>query len=145
MEVAMRDIRKDLIERLGNIDREEADLQSRLKSLATMREGIKALIQADAERFAPQPLFATEDEATIRPALTATVINALRMKPEASLDEIREIVERTGYDFGDRKPGRSVHFALVGLKNSGIVENLGNSRWRILPEERNGHEEERPQ
>jgi hypothetical protein len=136
----MRDIRRDLVERLASIENEEARLQSQLKNLSTMKEGLKALLQHEDTRFAP-PLFSEkrEEEEPERTTLTSIIVNALRHKTQMTLEEIKQITENAGYDFGEKKPGRSIHFALVGLQNLGVTEGLGNGVWRL--QGLNGHEE----
>jgi hypothetical protein len=129
----MRDIRRDLHERLSDVEKEETSLLDRLKSLSSVKEGLKALIMQENERFAP-PLFSVQPQEEERTALTTIIINALRHKPKATLEEIKQITENSGYDFGDKKPGRSIHFALVGLQNLGLAEGLGDGVWRLKDE-----------
>ena len=46
-------------------------------------------------------------------------------------DEIRDdIVNSKAFDFGEKKPGRSVHFGLV-RQNGGAVQRLPDGRWTM--------------
>jgi hypothetical protein len=47
------------------------------------------------------------------------------------LKDLAEAAVQRGYPFGAKKPGRVVHFALLGMKSGSAVQQLGDGFWRL--------------
>ncbi len=129
----MRDIRSDLRERLAAIGVDRSDLRTKLAALDATENGLKILLREEEERFAKQsPTLFPEPEPTNGSGLRELVLKALQTKNRpVDLDEIKNEIARTAYDFGDKKPGRAIHFALIGLGQTGTVNRLTDGRWVI--------------
>lgn len=135
----MRDIRQDLRERLDDIAAERSKLQAQVANLQTLEDTYKAALREEELRIArispsaqvkPLPFPASSSS-----GLGPIIMRVFRTKQRAlALDEVRdEILTAKAFDFGEKKPGRSVHFGLVALKNGGEIEQLEDGRWRMLP------------
>jgi hypothetical protein len=91
--------------------------------------GIRALLQDEEERFANSvaPLFPENDASGRLRKLIVHVFEA--QKRPLDLDEIKGEIAKTDYDFGEKKPGRAIHFALLGMGQTGDVERQDDKRW----------------
>ena len=49
------------------------------------------------------------------------------------LDEIKDAAEAAEFDFGEKSPGRVLHWAMVGMAQGGSVEKV-NGKWQIKEE-----------
>jgi hypothetical protein len=127
----MRDIRNDLRERLQAVGAERMELQAKLSALQGTESGLKALLRDEEERLARQsPSLFPPTESINGSGLRELVHKALQEKNRpADLEEIKNDIARTSYDFGDKKPGRAIHFALIGLSQTGVVNRLQDGRW----------------
>lgn len=132
----MRDIRSDLKERLQRIDADAEKLRAELNALTQKRNSIQALLTEEEARFAKtdQMLFAgaPNDPGKYATPLSKLILGKIRLNGgQASLDELKEAAEQAAYDFGEKTPGRSIHFALIGMAQGGLVEALGNGVWKL--------------
>jgi hypothetical protein len=133
----MRDIRSDLRERLDDLERQRVALVSKLEDLDAQRATVGALLHAEQERFGN--VETTTDDGTIvvlsdlRPTHTlgSLMRGLLGDGSQRSTQELAELAVSKGHPFGAKKPGRSVHFALVGLERAGQVERGEGGRWRL--------------
>jgi len=129
----MRDIRNDLRERLESITADRRRLEAKLGDLKRAEDGVKALLSQEEEHFASlsSPLF-PEVEATNCTGLAPLILVAMKKKNRPlDLQELKEELAKTSYNFGEKNPGRAIHFALVGLDQNGVVERLEDRRWTI--------------
>jgi hypothetical protein len=128
----MRDIRSDLQERLDAVAKDRFALQAQLTELDHIETGIKALMQREGMLFvAASNGNGSHSEAEIRTPLSQFVLQTLREAQQPMpLDKVRDEAIKAGLDFGDKSPGRVVHWALVGMAQHGSVEKL-KSGWRI--------------
>jgi hypothetical protein len=132
----MRDIRSDLQERLNVIAADREELQRRMTELAHIEDGIKALLQRESVQF----VASVNDSgngihaATGGTELARLVLQTLRQanKP-LHLDEIKDAAEAAEFDFGEKSPGRVLHWAMVGMAQGGSVEKV-NGKWQIKEE-----------
>jgi hypothetical protein len=140
----VRDITEDLRQRLSKIRIERGVLQSRLQwldkveaSLADALEYERAGVDAGQAflSFGVQP----EEERTPIAQFLREALSDLRPR---SLDDLKRAAEERGVAFGDKTPGRSLHFALVGMQQGGIVQRTEDGNWRMLP---SGHREDHSQ
>jgi hypothetical protein len=129
----VKDIREDLRERLDSIVAERSALEAQLQSLQTLENVYKLALQREEEtaiaRNEGSPIdLPSGDETDLNGLLIQTM--AKKNRPLA-LDEIKVEIAKLPYDFGDKKPGRAIHFRLIGLSQRGEVERLPDGRWRI--------------
>ena len=126
----MRDIRSDLKERLDQCVRERRTLEARLSGLQNTEAGIRALLKQEEERFSGMvaPLFPEGGDRS----LSKLIVHVFKTQNRPlRLEEIKGEIAKTPYDFGDKKPGRAIHFALVGLDQSGLVQRVDGGCWAI--------------
>jgi hypothetical protein len=136
----MRDIRPDLKERLEGLEAESEEHKFAIIRIDQQKIGIKALLAAEDARWkSVQPaLFQNghalpEDEGHQgQTPLAQFLQQALRDRRPQELKELvlRAIQEQINFE--GKNPGRTLHFALVGLQQHGYVERddrTGAWRW----------------
>ncbi len=133
---SMRDIREDLRHRLTKIAVQRGELRSRLAWLDEVEAHIKALVEYErAQVEFDQPALFTDDSLEAeQSAIGKFVREALSDLRPRTLDELKATAQERGMAFGDKNPGRVLHFALVGMKQNGIVDRDTEGRWRLLSE-----------
>jgi len=126
----MRDIRADLKERLSQCLTEERTLEARLEMLREKTQGIQALLKDEEERFQNSvvPLFPDGDTGRLRKLIVHVFEE---QKRPLDLEEIKGEIAKTDYNFGEKKPGRAIHFALVGMGQTGELQRLDDKRWAM--------------
>jgi len=138
----LRDIRSDLQERLDRLTAERLQLQTKLAALESLEATFKTALREEEVRVSrlsadrPQLPLSDPDPEAASPAYAfiGSAIKSLMKSKNRPLakDEIRdELVKTKTYDFGQRKPGRSVHFGLMSLVNGGDVDQLPDGRFVI--------------
>lgn len=136
----MRDIRSDLRERLEDLERQRAALISELKELDNQRTIVGATLQLEQERFdnveTPKTTVAALSEPGAVHTLGSFMRGLLGDGSKQSTQELSKLAVSKGHPFGDKSPGRSVHFALVGLERAGQVERDEDGRWFLTNGER---------
>lgn len=131
----MRDIRADLRERLGSIEQDRVRLktqtQRQLEELEQMEAGVKALLQQEERRFVSangNGHHAADGGTT---PLSRFILAYLRStNGPVSMDDIKASAIASKYDFGEKAPGRVIHWGLVGMQQGGIVEKKGG-KWHL--------------
>lgn len=130
----MRDIRKDLLERLEATTAARRKLEVELAAVQMREAGIKSLLKQEEEHFANQHI-AMFAEGESSPSLAQLILQIIKSKKRPlDLGEIKEEIAKTHFDFGEKAPGRAIHFALVGMDQTGTVERLSDKRWAIKPD-----------
>jgi hypothetical protein len=138
----MRDIQDDLRQRITKITIQRAELKNRLAWLDKVEEHLKVALEY--ERAQSDAKFDTisgedvlfQDQST----LTSFVREALADYRPCSLSVLKDLAKNRKLDFGEKNPGRVLHFVLIGLKHSGLTERDKNGLWRLLrPEEINAN------
>jgi hypothetical protein len=132
----MRDIRPDLRERLGSIEQErariKATVQGQLEELDQQEVGVKALLQQEERRFASNNgngIHHAADGGTT--PLSRLILAYLRnSNGPVSMDDIKASALANKFDFGEKAPGRVIHWGLVGMQQGGIVEKKGG-KWHL--------------
>lgn len=135
----MRDIRPDLQERLSSVEKELAGFQEKLRSLESQRDTLRSLLAAENERWESVTSHkeasgngqATQQDLIGMTALSSILREHLADHKRHHLNELSEAAVKRGYPFGEKKPGRVVHFALLGMKSGNAVEQLGEGYWRL--------------
>lgn len=138
----MRDIRADLQERLTHVEKELRTIEAKFNNLQSLRETLRVMVAAEAEKWdglgAQKGLFTNGNGATHEAESHATPLSAILQevmsdRKKVHLKDIAEAVVKHGYPFGEKKPGRVLHFALLGMKSGGLVERLGEGYWKLNP------------
>jgi hypothetical protein len=109
---------------------------SKLEGLDAQRATVGALLQAEQERFSnvqtpPNTGTIVVLSGDLRPAHTlGSLMRGLLGDGSKQLtQELAKLAVSKGHPFGDKSPGRSVHFALVGLERAGQVKRDETGRW----------------
>lgn len=126
----MKDITRDLKERLMEAEAQHMRIQSELNTVTQLVNSLKALIDAEERRWEQQPLFAGIPNITKgRTPLSRFLISNLIQGPK-SVDSLKQEAEGSGLLKDSKYPGRAIHFALVGMKRGGLVEK-SNGLWHL--------------
>ncbi len=138
----MRDIRPDLKERLEALAAEREELKFELALLDQKEIRIKALLSEEEARWekvqpalfhnghAPQP--ETDGDRVGHTPLARFLVRALSDDKPHDLKELVLLAIQESFDFGVKNSGRSIHFALVGLQQSGYVRRLPSGAWQWI-------------
>jgi hypothetical protein len=133
----VRDIRSDLRERLDAIAKRKVQLKAEAESLDQEEIAVQGLIQREDQRFGVRTsqLVLTSPELNQsangfgRTPLSRLILNILKQNNHAlGLDDFKKFAADLGFDFGEQSPGRTLHWALVGLTQSGHLECFGQDR-----------------
>lgn len=138
----MRDIRADLKERLAAIELEAADLRKKLDALGVRKQSLQLLLEQENDRwrddsrqvvmFANKPPTGQSPHAQFSNFLRGTLAD----KNNWSLEELKMLAIDRGLDFEGKHPGRVLHFALLGMAQNGIVQNVERGVWKLKEEVR---------
>jgi hypothetical protein len=135
----MKDIRLDLRERLDSIAKDSAALRSKLSQNDAEEGMLKALLQREDDRFGrleaslPAPSKRIDgDQSTVGSTpLARLIVNTIRQAPKpVTLDDLKLAAEKVGYDFGTKKPGRVLHWALVAMNENNVIVKNGEG-WKL--------------
>ena len=134
----MQDIRQELKERIRQNLEEEEKLQQQLAHRQAVGKGLVLALESENafwERLVlSAPLFQNAEAAATKNGsgtLPALLLNLLRNGEVWTVDQFKTELDKRGYPFGDKAPGRVINFALVGMLNHGAVKKLGDKRWEI--------------
>jgi hypothetical protein len=135
----MRDIRDDLAERLQVLARERRRLLADLKALDVQEASVKALLEGEDRRFGGDGLPLGDDDAKSAAGSPTSVfrrfaLDCLNSGKDWSLSQMsKEAIERGLITASEgRSMGRSLHAALLGLKQQGLVEIPEPGHWRLV-------------
>ena len=131
----MRDIRKDLRERIKGIRSEQEFLQFRINELdkrAVMLEGL--LKEEETNWKDKQP--SLSGFAELRPVkahseLGSFLLSVLGDGKSHNTEELVGLVQSKGISIKGKSPRRAVHFSLVGMKQNKLVEMPSSCVWKI--------------
>jgi hypothetical protein len=137
----MRDIRSDLKERLEVIAKMREELEAKLDEVDEAESGVKALLQQEEQRFGgskisnliltPPVHDRSESSGFVRTPLSNLIFETLKNSNRAlALDDFKKHAETSGFDFGAKSPGRTLHWALIGLTENGYLECTGKQKER---------------
>ncbi len=131
----MRDIRKDLRERINSIRSQQEHLQFRIKELdrkAIMLENL--LEQEELDWRARQPaLLDLTGTLTVRTRseLSRFILSTLSDGKPHSTGELVDLAQSKGIPIRGKSPRRAIHFALVGMKQNDLVEMVKSRVWKL--------------
>jgi hypothetical protein len=138
----VRDIRSDIKERLKYVEKELQGIESKVKSLHSLRETLQSMLAAETEQWngiaseksPPSKVNGNGIHAEPEPRGT-TLSTLLRYEltdhKQLHLKDLAKAAVDRGYPFGGKSPGRVVHFALVGMQTAKLVEQVGKGVWRL--------------
>lgn len=134
----LRNITADLRDRLAAVEAQRKRLDSEERAL-------RELLAAEEARWRDrsQPtLFTMHDpnkktdvrrRHTTEPSANTSFLNHLLADGEVwHIEDIAHRAVDAGLEFGSKSPGRVLHFVLVGMKQRGLVEQVGSGSWRGL-------------
>jgi hypothetical protein len=136
----VRDIRPDLNERLKALAERREELKFEIAQINLKEHSMKSLLAEEEARWekvqpalfqnghARQP--ETEDDRVGRTPLARFLVSALSDRKPHVLKELVLLAIQESFDFGAKNSGRSIHFALVGLQQSGYVQRLPSGAWQ---------------
>jgi hypothetical protein len=136
-----RDIRRDLRERRDYIKKQREDYKLKLAELDQAEASVNALLEYEDQQWGGKPIRAlvltspsddhTESNAFGRTPLSHLILETLKDSSRAlGLDDFKKHAETTGFDFGEKSPGRTLHWALVGLAENGHLVVTGRKKER---------------
>jgi hypothetical protein len=132
----MRDIRNDLLERLAHAQKQLTEAERNVVKYKTVCENLRNLLAAEDQGWAgvdQQPLSlngnspSTETDSPLANILRSHLADGKKHH----LDELVKAAKQRNYPFGDKAPGRVIHFALIGMKSGGSVDQIGDGYWKI--------------
>lgn len=136
--MGMRDLRDELRQRLQGIALEKATYRERLVYLDKIEEQVKGFLEYETMRVRAEGrdqtvLFPEIDPIPEgeRSALSQFLRDALMDGNPRSLDDLKRSAQDRNFDFGEKNPGRVLHFALLGMAQSGVVTMVEKGVWRI--------------
>jgi chromosome segregation ATPase len=132
----MRDIRKDLEERIEAIESRKVHFLFQIKRLDEKLTGLRQLLeQEEAEWKAKQPslLDLGKDIAPIKThtELSRFLINTLSDGKLHRTNEIAALAQSRNIPIKGKSYRRAVHFSLLGMKNNKLVDWIESGVWRI--------------
>jgi len=130
----MRDITKDLQERIGEIRAERAQLQRRIDLLTDRERILISMLEDERMRWPGQPTLPGLDGTNglrLSSPLSRFLMETLRTHGPQSLDELKRRALDLGLDFSRKNPGRTLNFALVGMKQHHMVDRLDTGQWKL--------------
>jgi hypothetical protein len=120
----MPDIGPVLREHLKTIARERARLDK-------VEAGIKALLQLESQEVGASKNGNGDHAAEAgNTPLGNFVLEALKQKRSMTVNDLKTAASNAGIDFGEKSPGRVLHWTLVAKSRSGLVEKVGG-KWRL--------------
>ncbi|MGD0115717.1 MAG: hypothetical protein ABSC13_06920 [Dehalococcoidia bacterium] len=143
----MRDIRKDLKERLESIAVQKRAAENQLARLKETEDMYQALLEDEQLRWkAQQPPLAgletmRQPKSNGRTPLGRFIMEMLGDGRVWERADLAKLASNRGLIGTDKSPGRVLHFSLVGMAQNGLVEKVGDSSWRLPRLENTGDSE----
>jgi DNA-binding transcriptional ArsR family regulator len=136
------DIKQALIRRLALLQAERRRIQSRLSVIEEVERELKSLLDIAEQPSLSLPNIDDVDKLHVEelinerekgPALKEFLQKQLKTGPQ-SLEQLVVAIRESGFDFGTKSAARTIHFHLLNLKNSGLVEKDGDN-WKMRDRE----------
>jgi hypothetical protein len=136
---AVADTRQSIVRRLMTYGAERRRLEQRLVVIGELEKEFQELLREVDNR--EQPLLIREEapangmppEPYNNAIVKQLLQRAIKSSPK-TLDELVRIAHQAGIDFGEKSPARVIHFNLVNLKNSKIIDRDGEL-WKFAVRE----------
>jgi hypothetical protein len=132
----MRDIRQDLRERRDSVRAKREAMESEIVSLKSQEQAYDRLIgEEDALWAKVSPTLFIDENVAAGSILSQVLLDTLKSKSGgASLEELKASAVQRGIPFGDKQPGRVIHFAMLGMAQHKLVERKGDGNWMLVGE-----------
>lgn len=119
----------DFEEEMIQLDQKAAEINMRRSDVSAAINGIRAFLKAKGK----PPIAATaEPEITSNgKTLISTLREALADKRPHTLLELADIAARRGFDFGDKRPLRTVNATLLGGGKAVGINRLPDGKWQL--------------
>lgn len=132
----MRDIRKDLRERIEAMERRRGLLLIQVKQLnerALVLEQLLEQEQVEWDARQPSLLDLGKDISPVRThsELSRFLLNTLSDGEVHRTDELAALAQNRNIPIKGKSYKRAVHFSLVGMKNNRLVDWVQSRVWRI--------------
>jgi len=132
----LRNISRELRDRLEEIGEQRSLLQRQLDTLTTHENSLKILLQAEEARWGLQKPLIPELVTTSadqrfkgRTPLARFLLGSLA-KGAKSIETLKTEAKQANILTDKKMPGRTLHFGLVGMANAGMVEKV-EGLWRL--------------
>jgi len=134
----MRDITKDLKQRIAELDIEIKQIKQELDPLMNRRNGLQMELEAEGKRWQSQKGITAnkltslpiENTNTLAPA--EYLLNKINDTEGKNLPMLKMEADKDKYDFGKAAPGRAIHQSLVSLAKKGLAEKRDNLWYKKL-------------
>jgi len=136
-----RDIRRDLRERRESIRKQREDFKLKLAELDQAEVNVNALLEYEEQQWGGKPIRALvltspskdhpEGNGFGRTPLSQLILETLKDSNRAlGLADFKKHALATRFDFGEKSPGRTLHWALIGLTENGHLVSTGRKKER---------------
>jgi hypothetical protein len=135
----MNDIRPDILERLEVIAADSARLRTRLTRNDAEEQMLKQLLRREEERFGrleaslvvpSKRIDGGRSKVATTPLAKLIVSTISQADRPVTMDDLKRAAEEVHFDFGAKKPGRVLHWALVAMRENDVIEKNGEG-WRL--------------
>jgi hypothetical protein len=127
----MRDIRRDLRERIAAEEQKRERLRRELELLESIIGTYSRLLELEDQKFKGDGPEERQDRSIPQQPLQLFLLSIITHVPKP-LDQLREEVEAAGYSFEkDQSPGRVVHGALVNPMRQGSILRDDKGRYYV--------------
>lgn len=130
----MRDIRQDLRERRDSVRAKREAMEVEVVSLKGQEQAYDKLIaEEDALWAKVSPTLFVDESAGAGSILSQVLLETLKSKADgASLEELKTSAVQRGVPFGEKQPGRVIHFAMLGMAQHNLVSREHDGRWKLV-------------
>ena len=125
----MKNITTDLEERLEEVADERSRLQRQLDALADRETTLKSLLETEANRWGQQHRLPEEFQGNGHGSLYGNFVLQALKQGERDLESLKRLALDMQLEFGNKSPGRAIHFALVGLQRRGLIDRTDDDNW----------------
>ncbi|MGD0855325.1 MAG: hypothetical protein ABSA18_05920 [Dehalococcoidia bacterium] len=133
----MKDLKRDLEDRLGSVTDERKQLQIRLAKLTELEQALALLIReeglrTDTEQLSLMPVRTVKGQKVMgHTVLSQFIAKALGDGKPRSRKELERLAKTDHINFKDKSPGRVIHFALVGLQRNNYAKMVEPGVWQL--------------
>ena len=129
-------VRETMEAALQTVMAERERLNKRLAVLQSIESAISSYLELSSVDYASVQLPLTVVPVTKPPTVGRTPISRLIISELGSgkprtLKELCNAAINVGIEFGDKKPGRVLHWALIGMSQGGYVKKAKPKTWQI--------------
>jgi hypothetical protein len=136
--MALRDLREELKKRLQLVVAERGQLEGRILFLRESEQQLKALLDYEEMRVRHEEsnltfpfLSADRSGETARSKFALFIQDALAGGQTRSLEDLKQAAVDARINFEGKRPGRVLHYALLGMSQNGLVERVATGVWRM--------------